>query len=391
MKQSEVLTEFQAAKSMSYVGFMNSYSDGISGGDFAFIDFFKRLNPVELTIVTSEMGRKLCQKNGLSAQFVLTTKETHFLNPVATYLKRIVFGVLASIRLKCPQVIYVSSDILPDVIPAVVIKVIAKIMGKKVLFFQKSFHVNSNGRKISSRAQKISFYLIRKFSDHVTTCSPLSQREIALAASISLDKISVTLLGVDLAALSAIEPSAMKYSAVYLARLHESKGVLDLPKMWRLVVDRIPDARLAVIGKGSLEIVQTLRQEIDGLGLHESIDILGYLEGTKGQELIRASQIFVSPSHEEGFGLAIAEAMALRVPVVAFSLPVYKEVFSDAILSARCFDIVEFSKNCLDLLSNDNLREHYAQKGWEVAKRLSLEEATSTEVFAIMKGIQRIS
>jgi glycosyltransferase involved in cell wall biosynthesis len=382
-------SHLENARKLSFIGFLNSYSDGMSGGDFAFIDFFKRLNPEQLVIITSEKGRAICIQNGLTAKFIITTKESIFSKPVVIYMKRILVGLLKILTLRNFDILYVSSDILPDVIPAIGAKMIGKLFRRKIVLYQKSFHINANGRKISSLSQKLSFILIKFFADQISTCSQLSKLEISAAARIPLDHISVTKLGVDFTHLSKIRPSHKQYHAVYLARLHESKGIFDLPEIWRMVIEKIPEAKLAIVGKGTEEVGRKLREQIQSYGLSDSIDILGFLAGNNGFELIRASQLYLAPSHEEGFGIAIAEALALGAPVLAYALPVYQEIFSNAIWTVDCFSASQFAAQCIELLSNQELRQRNLTARIELAENLSLERSTLTEALEIVCCFKR--
>lgn len=61
---------------MQLIAFLNSYTKGISGGDIRFIELAKRFNSLDITVVTSKLGQSLCQKKGLNARYIITTKES---------------------------------------------------------------------------------------------------------------------------------------------------------------------------------------------------------------------------------------------------------------------------------------------------------------------------
>ena len=64
---------------MKILAFLNAYSEGLSGGDACFLNNAKYLSKKEkLTIVTSSLGKKLCQKEGINAIYHITTKEKFF-------------------------------------------------------------------------------------------------------------------------------------------------------------------------------------------------------------------------------------------------------------------------------------------------------------------------
>ena len=79
-------------------------------------------------------------------------------------------------------------------------------------------------------------------------------------------------------------------------------------------------------------------------------------------EQFKSSEVFVFPSHEEGWGIAICEAMACGLPVVAYDLPVYREIFTQGIITVPLKDIKAFSEKVVNLLENDKERHVLGDK-----------------------------
>ena len=105
--------------------------------------------------------------------------------------------------------------------------------------------------------------------------------------------------------------------AVYTGRLHEAKGLADLVTAWRSIVARWPNARLWLVGEGPFE--QALRERIEAENLVGRVVLAGVFDNV--DELLTAADVFVRPSLEEGTSLAILEAMAIGLPVVATEIP----------------------------------------------------------------------
>ncbi|MPT47852.1 MAG: glycosyltransferase [Sphingobium sp.] len=57
----------------------------------------------------------------------------------------------------------------------------------------------------------------------------------------------------------------------------------------------------------------------------ENIILPGYQQSEKLTQLYKNAALFVHPSHMEGYGLVIAEALAAGLPVIASNLPVHRE------------------------------------------------------------------
>lgn len=75
-------------------------------------------------------------------------------------------------------------------------------------------------------------------------------------------------------------------------------------------------ARLLVIGAGPLEL--KLRQQCAALGVESHVRFLGQIDEREKFRVLRASDIFVSTSQHEGFGLVFLEAMACGLPVISY-------------------------------------------------------------------------
>src|SRR5205823_9370825 len=56
--------------------------------------------------------------------------------------------------------------------------------------------------------------------------------------------------GVDLANMPLAWDHPREYDVVHLGRMHEHKGVFDMPAIWREVIAKKPNAKLLVIGEG---------------------------------------------------------------------------------------------------------------------------------------------
>ena len=98
-----------------------------------------------------------------------------------------------------------------------------------------------------------------------------------------------------------------------VGRLTDQKGQLHLVRAMRSVVEAHPRARLLIAGTGELE--SALRAEVGRLGLEDHVSLLGLRRDV--DQLLRAADLFVLPSLWEGLSIALLEAMAAGLPVVA--------------------------------------------------------------------------
>ncbi len=107
-----------------------------------------------------------------------------------------------------------------------------------------------------------------------------------------------------------LNQSHKKFRVCYTGRVELAKGVLYLLEAWKRL--QLRDAELILIGEVRPELKSALRQYAD-----QSITFTGFLPPERVAEIVRSCSLFVFPSLHEGFALAILEAMASGLPVVA--------------------------------------------------------------------------
>ncbi len=84
----------------------------------------------------------------------------------------------------------------------------------------------------------------------------------------------------------------------------------------RELKDRGVPARLRVGGGGNQGLLTELQDLARRSDVLDSVDFLGSVRGARKIELLRDADIFVLPSDDENFGIAVAEALASGLPVV---------------------------------------------------------------------------
>jgi glycosyltransferase involved in cell wall biosynthesis len=113
-------------------------------------------------------------------------------------------------------------------------------------------------------------------------------------------------------ALSADDPLAL-----FAGRLHSSKGLDTLISGWETVAARRPTARLWIAGEGPEH--DRLAALVQWRGLAASVVLTGAFD--RIEDLLAAANLFVAPAVEEGTSLAVLEAMAAGLAVVATNIP----------------------------------------------------------------------
>jgi glycosyltransferase involved in cell wall biosynthesis len=117
--------------------------------------------------------------------------------------------------------------------------------------------------------------------------------------------------------------------AIFVGRLAPEKGLDTLIKAWPFVRATFKSAQLTLIGEGPLR--SELQETVTGLGMAlgpgQAVNIPGPMDNPS--EAMRGADLFVLPSREEGMSIALLEAMALGIPLVASSIPGNRRLVGD--------------------------------------------------------------
>ena len=124
--------------------------------------------------------------------------------------------------------------------------------------------------------------------------------------------------------------------------------IAALPTIWKI----FPSARMVFIGEGNP--IHTNDSRVSWLGRREDV-----------HKLLPAATIALQPSRVEPFGLAVVEAMACKVPVVASSVGGLQEIAEGgSMVLVPANNPAELAHAVIKLLSDEDLRLAYIEKAF---------------------------
>lgn len=179
-----------------------------------------------------------------------------------------------------------------------------------------------------------------------------------------------------------------------VARLEPEKGHPTLLEAWPLVLERVPAARLLIVGEGSRR--EALEDQAEALGLLGEPCLGDACVGTRharpGARVVftgrrddvpavtAALDVAVLPSYREAQGLVILEAMALSRPVVASNVGGIPEMIEDGVtgLLVPPRDPAALADAIVRLLTDHPLADTIARAGRiQVHERFCVERMVS--------------
>lgn len=161
-------------------------------------------------------------------------------------------------------------------------------------------------------------------ADFATANSEAVARDVVATVGSDRKKIAVIPNGIDFSRFAGLPSRAEARSrlgippdvrvVMVVANLLPYKGHLDLVRVLPLLTERHPELRLVLVG-ADRGLGPSLVMEARILGVDDQLELHG--PHSNPEQLLKAADVFVLPSHEEGFPNALIEAMSVGVPVVA--------------------------------------------------------------------------
>ncbi len=191
--------------------------------------------------------------------------------------------------------------------------------------------------------------LTARLADAVVAPSRETARELETDYGCRVARVIAN--GITPPALPPRPPAETGVEVLYAGRLRTRKAVAVLVEAFATVHHRAPHARLRLAGDG--EQRAALEAQVQRLDLADAVHFEGAVPHARMPELYAAADVFCLPSLYEGFPLAILEAMAAGLPVVATRVAGNPEAVDDgahgrlveaedaAALAAALLDLIE--------------------------------------------------
>ncbi|HEX2053866.1 MAG TPA: glycosyltransferase [Actinomycetota bacterium] len=160
-------------------------------------------------------------------------------------------------------------------------------------------------------------------------------------------------------------------TVVCVAKYRPEKGHTVLLRAFQLVRRDFPDAELVLVGEGAHRTA--IEQEVASLGLAECVRLTGDVPDI--WEYLAQADVFALASLTEAYGIAVAEAMAAGLPVVASAVGGIPELVKPGV-TGELFppgDVQALAAHLVNLLGSPGVRRRMGESAREASLALSMD------------------
>jgi len=173
------------------------------------------------------------------------------------------------------------------------------------------------------------------------------------------------------------------------------KGAFVAVQAFREVRLKLPDTHLIIVGpwgsrlKTSISL-KRLTQLLNKLAKAGKVTITDWVSDFEKVAFLSGADLLISPTIYDSFGIALAEALYFKCPVVATKIGGVPDVVRDGIdgiLIKKADDIKGFARACIRLLQNKTLAKKMGENGHKRVKKLFLWKKNAKKLVELYKRL----
>ncbi len=163
---------------------------------------------------------------------------------------------------------------------------------------------------------------------------------------------------------------------LFMARIHEKKGCDLLIQAFARVAASHPDVDLVIAGPDQVGLQPKLQKMAEDLGIAQRVHWPGMLKGDQKYGALRACDAFILPSHQENFGVVVAEALACGRPVlISNQVNIWREIEQERVgfvapdtldgtyeLLSRWLSLDEATRNAMSARTTTTFQKNYSMR-----------------------------
>jgi len=278
------------------------------------------------------------------------------LSMVSFFPSALIYGLFLMPKIK-PEIINAHFTI-PSGLPAAFL---AKIFKKPFVLTLIGGDIYDPSKGISPHRHGVLRWLNRKIMRCANKLTAISHdtKERAIRYYQAPEGIEVIPLGfvppIFIPTNRALESNNNEKSFVSIGRLVPRKGYFDLLRAFATVENK--NVILHIIGDGPL--LPEMKDEAQKLGIDKNVVFHGHVTDERKYQILNESDVYVSASHHEGFGICFLEAMYAGLPILSTNIGGQTDFLvpgRNAIL-VNVKDVVKITKAMNQFVADENLRK----------------------------------
>ena len=196
-------------------------------------------------------------------------------------------------------------------------------------------------------------------SDLIIAVSDFTADQVIGVLGVERSRIRVIHHGVNRPSIPPPEDAHRENLILNVGAIQHRKNIMRLIEAFERTP---PDWRLVLVGSqgfGAAEILARIEQS----PRRSSIELAGYVDEQRLEQLYAQARVFAFPSLDEGFGMPVLDAMARGVPVLTSNRSATREVAGSAALLIDPASSESVSSGLLRIVKSADLRAQLRESG----------------------------
>lgn len=173
---------------------------------------------------------------------------------------------------------------------------------------------------------------------------------------------------------------------LFVSNIEPRKNFINLVKAYELLPKKVKsEYSLVLVGGIGWKVEEHIKHIESAKQNGEDIILTGYVSDEEKSSLYTNASLFVMPSHYEGFGMPVLEAMSYDIPVIASDIPVFHEVAGDSVLYFDKDNPTSIANTIKKVISDTAISKNLVTQGRKKLKEYSWKDV-SKKLFEDIKS-----
>jgi len=187
------------------------------------------------------------------------------------------------------------------------------------------------------------------------------------------NNIFICPIGLNIKPVDKLSNKEKQLTLIFIGRLNKSKRPDHVIKAFSLINQKIPQAKLWIIGNGQESYKNKLKKLVKKLNLEEKIKFFGFVPEEKKRKLLQKAHLILVTSVKEGWGLIVTEAASCGTPALVYNVDGLRDSVQDNETGIICKENNPecLSKEVIRLINDKKKYQKLQYNAWRWSKEFS--------------------